>query len=67
MDINRNLIGKKYKDRKSGAIFTVIRGYKVVDDCGNVERVFYKTAGNIGGIPTIHYDVCGLSILKGLI
>lgn len=65
--INTSLIGKQYKDRKSGAIFTVERGYIVMDDLGNVERVYYKTVGKIGGLPCVHCDVCELSIVKNLI
>ena len=67
MEINKKLIGKQYKDRLTGIIFTVERGYKVIDDLGNVERVYYKTVGNVGGVPCVHYDVCQLSIIKGLI
>lgn len=67
MEINKDFIGKKYKDRLSGAIFTVVRGYKIVDDLGNTKRIFYETIGNIGGIISTHTDVSGITILRNLI
>lgn len=67
MDINQDLIGKLYKDPKSKQVFEVIRGYKIVDDQGNTDRVFYKAVGVIGGVPSVHCDVSQTTIQRNLI